>query len=161
MIMDTHIASRLGIGSLSLLLAVAVYCFARVYPPELLGSFHAASARLAAHTEIFGSAPSLLYTLALGLFVGACAATPNGARLHCLAWLGLSLILEFSQHPSIAEPLSGYLATAFPDSSWQALLPYWTRGVFDPLDLAATLLGGMIALALLDYLPQRATDANN
>jgi hypothetical protein len=38
--------------------------------------------------------------------------------------------------------------------------PYWTRGVFDPLDLAATLAGGLVALVLLARLPAEARDAH-
>jgi hypothetical protein len=32
---------RIGIASMALLAAIAVYCLARLFPPELLAPFHA------------------------------------------------------------------------------------------------------------------------
>ena len=61
---------RFGIAGTALLAAVAVYCLARIYPPELLASFQAADPLLAEHIALFGSAPSLFYTFAIDLFVG-------------------------------------------------------------------------------------------
>ncbi len=150
-----------GIASLSLLAAIAVYSLARFHPPESLGSFQATYPILVAQTELFGSAPSLFYTLSIGLLVGACASTFLGARLHCLSWTSLALLLEFSQYPTLAEPISNYLATFSPESRWEVVLPYWTRGVFDPLDLLTTLVGGFVALALLTYLPMEVNDASD
>jgi hypothetical protein len=101
---------RLAIVGTALLAAVAVYCLARIYPPELLTSFQSIIPILAAQAGLFGSAPSLFYTFAIGLTVGTCASTPASARTHCLFWLGQALLLEFSQHPVIAEPLVSWLA---------------------------------------------------
>lgn len=140
---------RLGIASLSLLIAVAVYWFARFYPPELFASFQATNSILAAQTGLFGNAPSFFYSLAIALLIGACATTLTDARWHCLLWIALALLLELSQHPAIAEPLSGWLAAVLPGTSWEIVQPYWSRGVFDYLDLLATLAGGLIALVLL------------
>jgi len=68
---NTPLTLRLGGASLSLLIAVAVYLLARIYPPETLAPFQSAEISLATHTEVFGSAPSFFYTLALGLFISA------------------------------------------------------------------------------------------
>jgi hypothetical protein len=143
---------RLGIASLSLLAAVAVYSLARIYPPEILVPILSTNAELAAQTVVFGSAPSFFYTLTLGLLIGGCASNSSSAKFHCLIWVGLALILEFSQHPIIAEAVSGWLRTNFSDSIWTLIGPYWSRGVFDPLDLLATLVGGGIAFYLLTNL---------
>lgn len=150
---------KLGVASLSLFISVAVYSFARNYPPEILAPFQATHTLLAAQTAIFGSAPAFLYTLALGLFIGACASTVIGARVHCLIWTGLALCLELTQHPILAESLSPWLEIVLFDSSWDIVHPYWIRGTFDPLDLLATAFGGIIALALITYLPRREKDA--
>lgn len=144
---------KLGIASFSLLAAVAVYCFARFYPPEVLESFQVAGTGLATYTGIFGSAPSFFYTLAVVLLIGVCASNHSIARFHCFIWIGLALCLELSQHPIIAESVSDWISTNFPDSIWSLIGPYWSRGVFDPLDLLATLVGGGIALYLLTRLP--------
>ena len=150
-----------SVASLSLLAAVAVYCFARIHPPEILTTIQAVNTELAAQTAAFGSAPSLFYTLSLGLFIGVCASTSTNARLHCLVWIGVAICLELTQHPTVSEHFSTWLAGILSESSWGLIGPYWSRGAFDQLDLVATLIGGFIALALLSYLPNKATDAHD
>jgi len=149
---------RSGIAGLSLAAAIGVYLFARTLPPEILAPWQSTDPRLAGHIALFGSAPSLFYTLALGLVIGACASTANSARWHCLAWTGLASLLEISQFPGIAMPVSKFVHDVSPESVWHLVGPYWTRGVFDPLDLLATLIGGFIALLLLGCLPDENTD---
>lgn len=146
--MNTTIAWRLGIAVLSLSAVTAIYCLARIYPPALLEPLQTTLPLLAAQTGLFGSLPSLFYTLAIGLLIGCCASTPAAARLHCLLWLGIALMLELAQHRLVAAPVSDRLQGIVNESTWQVIGPYWTRGSFDPLDLLATLVGGVIALAL-------------
>lgn len=151
---------RLGVACASFLTAIAVYCFARINPPEFLEPFQAVNTDLATHSEIFGSAPSFFYTLALGLAIGACASSPLRARLHCLSWIGLALFLELTQHSIFAESFSSWLKANLSEPVWSLFVPYWIRGSFDPLDLLATLVGGIIALALLTHLPKENSDEN-
>ena len=158
---NTALTWLVSVASLSLLAAVAVYCFARIYPPEILTPIQAVNTELAAQTADFGSAPSLFYTLSLGLFIGVCASTSTNARLHCLVWIGVAICLELTQHPTVSEHFSTWLAGILSESSWELIGPYWSRGAFDQLDLVATLIGGFIALALLSYLPNKATDAHD
>ena len=143
---------RLALAGTALLAAVAVYCLARIYPPELLTPFQSTIPALAEQTGLFDSAPSFLYIFAIGLIVGSCASTPASARTHCLIWLGLALLLELSQYPVIAEPLVSWLADTLFVSAWEVVGPYWNRGVFDPMDMLATVIGGLTALAILCYL---------
>ena len=147
-------------ASMALLTAIAVYCFARNYPPGLLESFQATNKTLAAQTGIFGSAPSFFYTLSIGLLVGTCASKQTSARLHCLLWIGIALCLEMSQYPIVAEPLVVLLAETLSESIWILVGPYWTRGAFDQLDLIATVIGGAIALTVLTYTPKENNDAH-
>ena len=142
---------RFGIAGTALLAAVAVYYLARIYPPELLSPFQATDPLLAEQTALFGSAPSLLYTFAIGLFVGTLASSRASAKLHCLNWLGLALLLEISQHPIIAIPLASWLVDTIFVSIWEIIGPYWNSGVFDPRDIIATVTGGLAALAILSY----------
>jgi hypothetical protein len=146
---NTSLAWSLGIACLSLLTAIAVYNFARFQPPALIEPFKVTNSMLAAQTLVFGSAPSFFYTLALGLFTGVCALSLTQARLYCLLWVGLALCLEISQHVVFAEFISNWIMADFSDSTRALIGPYWARGVFDPLDLLATLMGGGIALYLL------------
>lgn len=151
---------KLSIAGAALFVAIAVYCFARSYPPELLEPFKATNLLLAAQTGIFGSAPSFFYTISIGLLVGICSSTPSSGRLNCLLWIGVALFLELSQHPIVAEPLVTLLAEAFSESIWKLVVPYWARGTFDQLDILASVIGGFIALAMLTYLPGEQSDEN-
>ncbi|MDH3536765.1 MAG: hypothetical protein OER87_13560 [Gammaproteobacteria bacterium] len=154
MVRNKILLVRLGVAGLAFCAAFSVYLFARIYPPEILTPFSATGNIHASYTGIFGIAPSFFYTLSIGLLVGACASTLSTARLHCLSWISLALLLELSQYPALAEPLSTWLAAVLPASGWEIVRPYWIRGVFDPLDMLATLMGGMIALVLLTHLPK-------
>jgi hypothetical protein len=144
---------KLGIASLSLLAATLVYSFTRIYPPEILASIQATHLGLAAQTGLFGSAPSFFYTLALFLIIGACVSNSSTAKFHCSLWIGLSLGLELTQYPAFADSLSIWFPRILPGSTWELIGPYWTRGVFDPIDLVATLIGGLIAMLLITHLP--------
>ena len=160
MIRNTPLTRRLGVACVSLLTAIAVYCFARVNPPKFLEPFQSVNTDLATHSAIFGSAPSFFYTLALGLAIGACASSALRARLHCLIWIGFVLFLELTQHSIIAESFSSWLKTNLAESVRSLFVPYWTIGSFDPFDLLATFVGGIIALALLIHLPKENSDEN-
>jgi hypothetical protein len=149
------------ISGLSLGLGIAVYCLARGNPPQVLLALVPARAEPVAHASLFASAPSFLYTLALAIVIGMAAADRRRARFHCLAWTLLALLLEVSQYPPIAAVFSSRLAGIPPEPVWLTFGPYWTRGVFDSLDLAATLAGGLVALALLARLPVETRAAND
>ena len=140
---------NLGIAALALVGGFLVYSLARYHPPALLIPQGVAIDELVAMPGLFGWAPSFLYTLAIALVIAACVPDPTRARWHCVAWTGLCLLLELSQHPAIADPLGAWMASVSPTALDQHLLPYWHSGVFDPLDLIATLAGGLIALALI------------
>jgi len=159
-IKNTALTWLVGIASISLLAAVAVYSFARFHPPELLEPFQATSSILAAQTALFGSAPSLFYTLSIGLFIGTCAPTLKDARFHCFSWIALAMLLELSQYSTFVEPISTWLETVLSESNWEVVRSYWIGGVFDPLDLLATLIGGCIALVLLRQLPTENANAS-
>lgn len=153
------LAWRFGIAIAVLLAAIAVYCLARLYPPELLVPFKATQSIFANQTGLFGSAPSFLYTLAIGMLVGSCASVQAGARMHCLIWIGLALLLEITQHPVIAESIVSWLENTLDVSTWELIGPYWARGAFDPLDITATVTGGIIALAILTHFPAETENA--
>ena len=150
---------RFGIASAALLAAVSVYCLARIYPPELLAPFQTSHSIFTDQTGLFGSAPSFLYTLAIGMLVGSCASVQAGARMHCLIWIGLALLLEITQHPVIAESIVSWLENTLDVSTWELIGPYWARGAFDPLDIIATVAGGIIALAILTRFPAETENA--
>jgi hypothetical protein len=121
----------------------------------------ATRSELVALTGIFGSAPSFLYTLALGLIIGCCAAPRPSAKFHCLAWTGLCMLLEVSQHPHLASRVLSRLGELLPDQSLQLLGPYWARGIYDPVDLLATLAGGLLATALIWHSTEERANADD
>jgi len=149
---------KIGTAILALLMAAAVYFFVRQNPPALLEPFQIPNALLGTHSDIFGSAPSLFYTLSIGLLVGVFASTLASSQLHCLIWVGLALALEISQASIVSKPLVSWLSATLPDSTWELVGPYWANGIFDPLDLLATVIGGAIAFAALTYLPREGKD---
>jgi hypothetical protein len=145
----TRLGAKLGVACLALLLAVAVYAFARPSSPALLAALHSRNDWLAGYNPYLGSAPALFYTLALGILIGVCALTRDAARRHCLIWIALAACLEATQAPAVADRLVAWFAPVFPEAVWGLVGPYWQHGVFDPLDLLATFVGGAIALLIL------------
>ena len=157
MIWRNPITWSLGIAGGALLAAITVYLFTRLNLPALLEPFQVTSTLSGVQSGLVGSAPSFLYTLSVGLLIGICASTQSSARRHCLSWTGLAVVLELSQAEILVTPISHHLAEILPDPAWQVVSSYWTRGVFDPLDLLATMLGGAIALAMLTCMPGEKT----
>ena len=153
-----YLGANLGIACLALLLAVSVYLFARPSPPELLSALHWRSDWLAGYNRYLGSAPALFYTLAIGILVGLSALTRSAARRHCLIWILVAACLEATQASAFADRLTAWLEPVVPDGVWRLVGPYWQRGVFDPLDLAATFVGGAIALLVLSRFASEEVD---
>jgi len=158
MIKNASMTWKIGTAVIALLMAAAVYLFARLNPPALLEPFQITNSLLGVQSDFFGSAPSLFYTLSIGLLIGVFASTSANGRLHCLIWVGLALCLEISQASIVAGPLTSWLSATLPNSFWELFGPYWANGVFDQLDLLATVVGGVIALAVLAYLPREIND---
>ena len=152
---------RLGVASLSLISAIAVYLFLRLDPPTMLEPFQSSEKWFVSHARMFGSLPSFFYTLSIGLLLGAISSNLSGARIHCLIWIAMALILELTQHGIITEQITGVLVDFLPKTAIEIIGPYWSRGVFDPLDLLATLIGGLLALVLLSCLLPENYDARS
>ena len=144
-----RLAAKLGIACLALLLALSVYVFARPSPPDLIAGLHWRSDWLTAYSAYLNSLPSLFYTLAIGLFIGVCASTSGAALRHCALWIAIAACLELTQVPFFAARLADWLEPVLVASVWDAIGPYWQRGVFDPFDLLATFAGGAFAILLL------------
>jgi len=152
---------RLGVASLSLLSAIAVYLFLRLDPPALLEPFQASDKWFVSPAGLFGSLPSFFYTLSIGLLLGAISSNRSGARIHCLIWIGIAFILELTQHAIVADQITDILMDFLSEAATNIIEPYWTRGVFDPLDLLATVVGGLLALVLLSGLLTENQDARS
>ena len=134
----------IAIGSLAA--AVAVYSFARSMPPAILERFHTNDGLMSLPVWLTGSAPAFLYTLAICLLMSAAA--PARAARHCIAWTGVALCLELAQRPGLAMQVEQWLAPNLPGPIWQNTASYWATGTFDPVDLAATCLAGLLAVFL-------------
>lgn len=135
-------------AGLILALAVSVYWLGRAYPPELVGALPTLPLPRPAPSALLGSAPSLLFTLGIGLLLGAVSANAAAARRHLLCWTALAAGLELAQHPLLAGPFAALLQDGLPHGAWRFMQAYWMRGVFDPLDLFACLAGGLLAAVL-------------
>ena len=150
---------KLGIAGLSLLFALAVYGLVRTHPPVVFQSLSLNLSHPAIFSAILGSAPSLFYTLAVGLLIGVFAGSARTAKWHCLAWMSLALVFELLQLPFVSVKLAQWLHILLPERAWHYLGAYWTHGTFDPLDMLAVLAGGLIALYLLLHLQDGERDA--
>ncbi len=148
---------RLGIAASSLALALAVYVFAREHPPSIVTSLQAPNPWLLAHGHLFDSAPSLFYTLAIGLLLGAVSTGRRRGQLHCMIWTGIALLLELTQAPGVAATFIAATGQ-LPIFVANLIMPYWANGTFDPIDLLAVLLGGTTALVLLRVIPMEGED---
>ena len=102
------VAVTLGIACLALLAASSVYLFARPSPPDLIAGLHWRSDWLTGYSAYLHSAPSLFYTLAIGLVIGICASTRGAALRHCALWIGLAACLELTQAAFIAARLADW-----------------------------------------------------
>ena len=141
-----------SVPNLSLLAAVEAYYLAQNNTPEIFAPRPATNSIIAQYTSVFGNTLSFSYTLVLGLIIGVCASTRSSAKFYCLFWTGLALCLELSQHQINTESVSAWGGNNLPGSIWTLIGPYWSRGVFDPMDLLTTVMGGSIAFYLLTHL---------
>lgn len=144
-------AWRLALAVSALVAALSVYALARTNLPVLLEPLKVAGDSVFEQSALAGSAPSFFFTLSICLFLGACASTLAQGYWHGLAWIVLASMLEISQARVIAVPLVDGLTPLLPDAWLKFAGPYWIHGVFDPLDLVATLIGGVIALFILKW----------
>ena len=140
------------IAGIALAAALAVYLFARSQPPLFFPRFNWIDAVFAVDARLFGSAPSLFYTLALGLLIGLATPSAKAAGRNCLLWTGLALVLELSQLSTPSHSLVEWLPGILPARAWDLVGPYWISGVFDPFDLLATSAGGLFAWSILGRL---------
>ncbi len=102
-------------------------------------------------TSIFGPLPTALHVLALSLLTAMLLDTnARGARFAAASWTTINIAFEIGQHASVAPALLAVLpAHADGHGLLAGLHAYFSNGVFDPLDIAAAMLGGITALALM------------
>lgn len=100
--------------------------------------------------------PSLLHALAFGLWSAACLpARSVTAELAAGAWGAINMLFEIGQHAAVSPVLAELLSGPGHPSAFSAWLAgYFTQGRFDPLDLAASLAGALMAWALLRWVEQ-------
>jgi hypothetical protein len=110
--------------------------------------------------SLAGSAPSLLHAAAFTLLSAASLGfTRRQLVASAAGWTFVGLAFEALQHPTVAQalwPRPGALAGAgFGDRVVALVAGYAHGGTFDPLDLLATLLGGVLAAFLGLHLIRR------
>ena len=148
---------QVALGSLALGLGIVLYLVDRpasetYFVPESLSLFSHGS-------TVFGSLgqhmPTFLHVFAFCLLSsGILDCNKRCALLVCGFWLCLDGLFEIAQHDAIAERLVPWV----PD--WFNGIPilentanYFSRGHFDPLDLASIVLGSMLAYLTISLLP--------
>ncbi len=103
--------------------------------------------------SLTGAVPALTFTLGFTLLAAA-AWGPSRASLACSAgaWLAVSWAFELLQHPRVAMALLPHPAGPHTDTPFAGVTSILARhahlGTFDPLDLAASAAGGVLALVV-------------
>jgi hypothetical protein len=94
-----------------------------------------------------GVLPAFLHTYAFALLTAwALGAGRRAATQGCLVWLGINALLEIGQHPAISSQIAAAVPAGFAGVPLlENLARYFTRGTFDPWDLAAIAAGALLA----------------
>ena len=139
-------------GGSALALGALVYALDRGgLPPVSTPGAMAAAVAAPWFGAIGGWLPSLVHPFAFSLFTAALRA-PGAPPAYgaCAAWGLVNLAFELGQHPRVGPVLAAQLEAAFgPAAGARALADYFTRGRFDPADLAAAVAGALAAAVWL------------
>lgn len=135
-----------------LAVGASVYLFVRPAPvafvPAALHLPLFANSWIAA---ISGSLPAAAHVLALSLLTAMLLnADTRATTIAAATWTAINVTFEVGQHASVAPVLLTLLPTS-PDSFGllATLRAYFANGVFDPMDIAGALAGGLAAQRLI------------
>jgi len=144
-------AALLALGLVALALGLLVYAVDRdpnrsAWMPATL-----ALAKRGSLGPWAGWVPSLLHSMAFGLFsAAALPARSWAAGFGALSWGLVNAVFELGQYPAAAQVLAGHLEDMSGQWTWARwLAAYFARGRFDPMDIAASLAGAVMAATLL------------
>jgi hypothetical protein len=140
------------LGLIGFLLGSSVYFFDR-----LAGSWGLAELSLSKNIHVlnvFGdlgyNLPSFSHAFALSLLtVAAGGYLLKGARVICLGWLAVHFIFELGQHSAVSASLADLIRQIGNYRIVERSALYFERGVFDPLDLVASLIGVSLAYGVI------------
>jgi hypothetical protein len=95
--------------------------------------------------------PSCVHAFCFSLFSAAVMAPRSAPRYGaCIAWGSINVAFELGQHPLLSAALAGALqALPEPLPLVPAIVRYFVRGTFDWGDIAACLVGALLAAAVL------------
>lgn len=150
-----EIVRAMGLASVALFaiaIGVAVYALARPQAAMFLPSgWHRPLAQGMPWWFIAGL-PTFVHGLAMPLLIAAVA----GARRHrtlfaiSAAWVAVEVVFEAAQHAVLRDALLALDRAQVPVTGWLApLAGYLRAGTFDVIDIAAALLAGGVAFAIL------------
>jgi hypothetical protein len=111
--------------------------------------------------DVFGaigaSLPGFLHVFAFSLLTAAVVTwrTPRAAAIIAGAWCGADLLFELGQHPALSASIDASLPSWFASVPMlENVGPYFLRGSFDPVDLAATVAGATLAYVTITRGPR-------
>ncbi len=107
--------------------------------------------------SVGGQLPGFIHVYAFGLLTAA-ALTPTRrfALLSCAAWWAIDSLFEAGQHPAFSPAIAAALPRWFEGFPYlENTGPYFARGTFDPLDLAAIAVGAVAAYGTLVIMHMR------
>lgn len=147
----------LAAAGLALMLGTAVYLLDR---PQGSAWLIPSAWQAALPGHWFGSVglwlPSLVHAFAFSVLTALLLPRrPAFAATACLGWALIDTLAEIGQHAAISATLAAAIEQAVGGATWAARLgQYFTRGSFDPADVAAAIAGSALAYALLRrYVP--------
>ncbi len=147
-----------AIGGAALLLGLAVY----------LADRDPARVALLPDLRVFGGRrwfgvlgqwlPSFVHPFAFALFTAAALEPASRWRMWaCVAWGAVNVAAEAGQHPAVSGRVADAIHAQFGAGGFaDAVAGYFARGRFDPLDIAAAVLGASAAALTLKALQPAA-----
>lgn len=144
-------------GLISFMLGSSVYLFDR--PAGSWGVADLSLANIRA-LDIFGALgynlPSFFHALAFSLLtVAAGRYSLKQARVVCLGWLVIHFIFELGQNSIMSGKLASIIRQIGDYQFSERSALYFERGVFDPLDIIASIMGVSLAYGLIYFYSYR------
>lgn len=141
-----------GAAAAALAAGALIYALARPVPAALLPrALHAPQPQAVALRPLTGALPTFLHVFAFSL---ATIAVVGGGRhaavCSCVAWTAVNALFEIGQHPDVVQAIARSLGGH----------PAYRAGTFDPNDLVAAGLGGVLAFVVACRPSPETYDAN-
>lgn len=135
----------------SLIVGALFYLLARgwgdVYFISIVAESKSAIINPPAESVLWGAFPTFIHTFSMILIlVGILSLQGREILAASLLWVGVEVLFEFMQMPSLAEEVVNLVPDWFSNYLLlENIAPYFTKGTFDWIDLISILVAAMAA----------------